>query len=91
MARNPGGRNLGDKFATMSEEERRRFALKEEQAPEEPAGELEFDDPRGDHARTKADSEERDGQGALVDDRQHQERVRKEARAQEKKHKRRSE
>jgi hypothetical protein len=34
--------------------------------------------------------EERDGQGALVDDRQHQERVQKEARAREKQ-KRRSE
>jgi hypothetical protein len=92
MAKNPGGKNLGDKFATMSEEERRRFALEQEQegAAEEPADELEFDDPRSDHARTKADLEERDGQGALVDDRQHQERVQKEARAREKQ-KRRSE
>ena len=47
-------------------------------------GELDFDDPRSDHARTKADLEDRDGQGALVDDRQHEERVRKEARAREK-------
>jgi hypothetical protein len=76
--------NLGGKFATMSDEERRRFALDQERAAEEPADELEFDDPRGDHARTKADLEERDGQGALVDDRQHQERVQQEARAREK-------
>ena len=90
MAKNPGGKNLGDKFATMSEEERRRFALEQERAPDAPVDELEFDDPRSDRARTKADLEERDGQGALVDDRQHQERVRKEARAREKQ-KRRSE
>jgi len=90
MAKNPGGKNLGDKFATMSEEERRRFALEQERAAEEPVDELEFDDPRSDRARTKADLEERDGQGALVDDRLHHERVQKEARAREKQ-KRRSE
>ena len=75
--------NLGDRFATMSEEERRRFALKQDQAGEA-GGELDFDDPRHDHARTKADLEDRDGEGALVDVRQHEERVREEARAQEK-------
>lgn len=68
--------NLGGKFATMSEDERRRFALEQEPAAEEPGSELEFGDPRGDHGRTKADLEDRDGQGALVDDRQHEERVR---------------
>jgi hypothetical protein len=73
--------NLGGKFATMSEEERRRFALERQQGAAEAADELEFDDPRGDHGRTKADLEDRDGQGALVDDRQHEARVRKEARA----------
>jgi hypothetical protein len=80
--------NLGSKFARMSEEERRRFALERERAAETPAetppDELDFDDPRGDHVRTKADLEDRDGQGALVDDRQHEERVRKEARSREK-------
>lgn len=75
--------NLGDKFATMSEEERRRFALEQGQAAEAGNGELDFDDPRSDHARTKADLEDRDGEGALVDDRQHEERVREEARARE--------
>ena len=80
--------NLGDKFATMSEEQRRRFALEQDQAAEAVAGELDFDDPRSDHARTKADLEDRDGQGALVDDQQHEKRVREEARAREKRERR---
>ena len=79
--------NLGDKFATMSEDERRRFALEQDQAGEA-AGELDFGDPRSDHVRTKADLEDRDGHGALVDDRQHEEGVRKEAQAREEKRKR---
>jgi hypothetical protein len=65
--------NLGSKFATMSEEERRRFALEQDQG-----GEMAFDDPRRDHARTKADLEDRDGTGAQVDDRKHAEGVRAE-------------
>jgi hypothetical protein len=77
--------NLGSKFARMSEEERRRFALEQD----EKGGELEFDDPRHDHVRTKADLEDRDGTGALVDDRKHAEAVRKEARAQGRKQPRR--
>ena len=75
--------NLGDRFATMSEEERRRFAMEQERA-EEGAAELEFDDPRSDPGRTKANLEDRDGAGALVDDKQHEERVAEEARASEK-------
>ncbi len=75
--------NLGDRFATMSEEERRRFAM-EQQRAEEGAAELEFDDPRSDPGRTKANLEDRDGAGALVDDKQHEVRVREEARASEK-------
>jgi hypothetical protein len=73
--------NLGGKFATMSEEERRRFALEQGQAAEGAAAELEFDDPRNDPGRTKANLEDRDGAGALVDDEQHEKRVRKQARA----------
>jgi len=76
--------NLGGKFATMSEEERRRFVLEQNRTDEERAAELEFDDPRSDHSRTKADQEDRDGPGALVDDRQHRERVREQARARDK-------
>jgi len=88
--------NLGGKFATMSEDERRRFAMErereQERGEEQPAEderqpaegggeELVFDDPRRDHERTKADLEDRDGTGALVDDAQHAARVREEARA----------
>ncbi|MGH7581140.1 MAG: hypothetical protein ACREM9_13250 [Gemmatimonadales bacterium] len=69
----------------MSEEERRRFALEREQE----GGELQFDDPRGDHDRTKADLEDRDGAAAQVDDQKHQERVRKQARARGRKQERR--
>jgi hypothetical protein len=80
------GENLSNRFATMSEEERRRFAQEQEEAAaagevEEASQELEFDEPRRDHARTKADLEDRDGTGALVDDEEHQRRVRKQARA----------
>jgi hypothetical protein len=70
----------------MSEEERRRFALEQDQA----GGELAFDDPRRDHERTKADLEDRDGTGALVDDLQHVKKVRKEARSRDKKQLRRT-
>ncbi|HEY7481579.1 MAG TPA: hypothetical protein VH680_13780 [Gemmatimonadales bacterium] len=70
----------------MSEEERRRFALEQDQA----GGELAFDDPRRDHERTKADLEDRDGTGALVDDLQHVKKVRKEARSRDKKQPRRT-
>ena len=79
------GENLGSRFARMSEEERRRFAQEQEQG-----GELAFDDPRRDHARTKADLEDRDGTGALVDDRKHAKGVRKEARSRGRKQPRRS-
>jgi hypothetical protein len=78
--------NLGGKFATMSEDERRRFAMEQEPEREgrKPKAELEFEDPRQDHARTKADLEDRDGAGAQLDDAQHAERVRQEARARSK-------
>jgi hypothetical protein len=78
--------NLGGKFATMSEDERRRFAMEQEREPEgrQVEEELEFEDPRHDHARTKADLEDRDGAGAQLDDAQHAERVRQEARARSK-------
>ncbi len=76
------GENLGSRFARMSEEERRRFTQEqaEEGALAETAEELEFDEPRREHSRTKADLEDRDGTGALVDDEQHERRVREQAR-----------
>ena len=76
--------NLGGRFATMSEDERRRFALEHGRAAEGEAAELAFDDPRNDPGRTKANLEDRDGTGALVDGEQHEKRVRDEARAREK-------
>jgi hypothetical protein len=39
-------KNLSRKFATMSEEERRRFALEEEEGTSEHPAELAFDEPR---------------------------------------------
>ena len=82
------GENLSRRFATMSEEERRRFALEQEQVGTpadadavEAAEELEFREPRRDHERTKADLEDRDGTGALVDEEEHARRVREQTRA----------
>lgn len=78
------GENLSRKFATMSEEERRRYALEQEagaaQETEEAARELEFDEPRRDPGRTKASLEDKDGAGALVDEEEHARQVRKQAR-----------
>jgi hypothetical protein len=39
-------KNLGRKFATMSDDERRRFALEEEAGTRELPAELSFDEPR---------------------------------------------
>lgn len=82
------GENLSRRFATMSEEERRRFALEQEQVGTpadagavEAAEELDFREPRRDHERTKADLEDRDGTGALVDEEEHARRVREQTRA----------
>ena len=65
----------------MTEEERRRFAQEQsEEGAAEATEELEFEEPRREHSRTKADLEDRDGTGALVDDEQHERRVREQAR-----------
>jgi hypothetical protein len=78
-------RNLGRKFATMSEEERRKFALAEEEGSRELPAELAFDEPRneermGQHFASPreevADPEHRDGMSAQLDDEQHQRAVR---------------
>ena len=80
--------NLSDRFATMSEDERRRFALEQDRPGAEGddarSDELDFDDPRNDPGPTKANLEDRDGAAAQLDERQHQERVRREARGREK-------
>ena len=39
-------KNLGRKFATMSDDERRRFALEEEEGTDDRPAELAFDEPR---------------------------------------------
>jgi hypothetical protein len=39
-------KNLSRKFATMSEDERRRFALEEEEGTDDRPAELAFDEPR---------------------------------------------
>ena len=58
------GENLSRKFATMSEEERRRYELEMDQAAarERPEAEqeLEFGEPRRDHSAGPADVADRD-------------------------------
>jgi hypothetical protein len=74
-------KNLGRKYATMSEDERRQFALEEEAGTRELPAALEFDEPRdedhmGQHYASPreeiADSEHRDGLSAQLDDEEHQ-------------------
>jgi hypothetical protein len=82
-------KNLGRKFATMDEDERRRFARKEEEGTRELPAELEFDEPRveenmgpqyGSIKAEMADPEHRDGLSAQLDDEQHRKAVEEEAR-----------
>ncbi len=78
------GENLSRRFATMSEEERRRYALEQEAAAaaretDEADQELEFDEPRDYPERTRANLEDKDGTGALVDEAEHDRRVREQA------------
>lgn len=78
-------KNLGRKYATMSEDERRKFALQEEEGSRDHPTELAFDEPRDEEHMGQqyaslneeiADPEHRDGLGAQVDDEQHREAVR---------------
>jgi hypothetical protein len=78
-------RNLGREFATMTDDERRRFELKQrasagEMPEEEAADELDMEDPRdpepaGSRYATPrdevADPDARDGEAALLDDKAH--------------------
>ena len=79
-------KNLSRKFATMSEDERRRFTLEEEEGTRERPAELAFDEPRDEDNMGRqyssirqevADPEHRDGMSALLDDEQHQQAVQK--------------
>jgi hypothetical protein len=74
-------KNLGREFATMSDDERRRFALEEEEGNRELPAELSFDEPRnedkmgaqyGSLAEEVADPEHRDGMSAQLDDEEHE-------------------
>jgi hypothetical protein len=73
-------KNLSREFATMSDDERRRFALQEGEGTDDQPAELEFDNPRnednmGQHfsglEQEVADPESRDGMSAQLDDEQH--------------------
>lgn len=74
-------KNLSREFATMSEEERLRFAQQESEGTDDRPTELDFEEPRdadnmGSHyASLKdevADPERRDGAAALLDDEAHE-------------------
>jgi hypothetical protein len=81
-------KNQSKEFATMDDDERRRFAI-EQGAETSGEGELSFGDPRDmDHAGTrgegmqregKHDPERRDGAAAGLDDAAHREAVRRQA------------
>jgi hypothetical protein len=81
-------KNLGRKYATMSEDERRQFAMEEESGDQESPSSLAFDDPRdedhmGEHFGSLreeiADPEHRDGLSADLDDEEHERAVRDQA------------
>jgi hypothetical protein len=79
-------KNLGRDFATMSDDERRRFALEEAAGGDESLEEIKLEDPRdedhmGRHYASPsdevADPEHRDGLSATLDDKQHEREVAK--------------
>src|SRR5215212_894325 len=81
-------KNLSREYATMSDDERRKFALEEEEGSRELPAELAFDEPRnedrmGQHSATPgdevADPEHRDGMSAQLDETQHRRTVRESA------------
>jgi hypothetical protein len=82
-------KNLSRKYATMSEEERLRFAREESEGTDDTASELDFEEPRdGDHmgpgfASLKeevADPGHRDGLAATLDDAAHERSLKKQNR-----------
>jgi hypothetical protein len=73
-------KNLGRQFATMTEDERRRFALEHPEAVDDLPAELEFDDPRDEDRMGRqysslqaevADPEHWDGMSPQLDDGEH--------------------
>jgi hypothetical protein len=82
-------KNLSRKFATMSEEERLRFAQEESEGSDDRPTELDFEEPRNSDnmgpgfsslKQEVADPEHRDGAAALLDDEAHERAVREQAR-----------
>jgi hypothetical protein len=81
-------KNQSKEFATMDDDERRRYAL-EQDAETRDKGELSFGDPRDmDHAGSRGeglqredddDTERRDGAAAALDEQAHREAVRRQA------------
>jgi hypothetical protein len=76
------GENLSRRFATMTEEERRRFELEMEQArsareTDEADQELEFGEPRRDHSAMPAEVADRDDVDTPGEDEIHARRTRK--------------
>ena len=77
-------KNLSREFATMSDDERRRFALQEEEGTEDHPAALDFQEPRNEDnmgaqysslSEEVADPDNRDGMSALLDDEEHQRNV----------------
>ena len=70
-------KNLGREFATMDEDERRRFEMEAAKASDSAPEDLDFEDPRDEPGGV---GEDRDGSSALLDDEAHRravERVKK--------------
>jgi hypothetical protein len=74
-------KNLSREYATMSEDERRKFALEEEEGTRELPAELDFGNPRNEENMGRhyaspsdevADPEHRDGVSAELDTEQHE-------------------
>ena len=61
-------KNLGREFATMDEDERRRFAMAAEEGTDTAPAELDFENPRDEPGGV---GEDRDGTSALLDDEAH--------------------
>jgi hypothetical protein len=67
-------KNLGREFATMDDDERRRFAMTPEGSTDAAPEELDFENPREEQ---DADPTDRDGESALLDEEAHRRAVAK--------------
>jgi hypothetical protein len=70
-------KNLGREFATMDEDERRRFAMEPEGGTDAAPEELDFENPRDEQ---KADPSDRDGESAVLDEEAHRRAVARQGR-----------